>query len=278
MIGSAVWVWRQAGRWRWLECQLLAEWPHAFGSRQGHPHLPSQLAARLQLPPERATWGHQVHGCNWIWADEGTETLKQKRPGQGISTRSQADAVIARRQGDSAWVCTADCVPILLASRGWVAAVHAGWRGTAGGILSKVLREFLRAGIPAAAIRVAIGPSISGSVYQVSEEVAEQVLKSLPLGLDTRAALLPDPLPGKVRLDLRWVNCAQAQAQGIPSEQIAVSPHCTLSQPQDFFSYRRDGSLKDEQGRHCVQWSGIGLRLSACSSRLCPEEREQQWL
>lgn len=265
MSGSALWVWQQAGRWRWLECQLLAEWPHAFGSRQGHPHPPSQLAARLQLPPERAAWGHQVHGCNWVWADGITETLGQKgerdcSAGQGIPTRSQADAVIARRQGDSAWVCTADCVPILVASQEWVAAIHAGWRGTAAGILPKVLQEFLRAGIPAAGIRVAIGPSISGSVYQVSEAVAELVLQSLPPGLDARAALLPDPLPGKVRLDLRWVNGAQAQAQGIPPEHIAVSPHCTLSQPQDFFSYRRDGSLKDEQGRHCVQWSGIGLR------------------
>jgi YfiH family protein len=171
MSGSALWVWQQAERWRWLECQLLAEWPHAFGSRQGHPHPPSQLAARLQLPPEQAAWGHQVHGCNWVWADGITETFGHKREqdcsaGQGIPTRSQADAVIARRQGDSAWVCTADCVPILVASREWVAAIHAGWRGTAAGILSKVLQEFLRAGIPAAGIRVAIGPSISGSVYQ----------------------------------------------------------------------------------------------------------------
>jgi YfiH family protein len=263
-----MWVWQQAEGLRWLHCQLLAEWPHAFGCRQIHPHQPPQLAAQLQLPPDRAVWGHQVHGPDWIWADAFASAARSAcdfspsdHPSPEVTfTRPQVDAVIARRGSDSAWVCTADCVPILVASRDWVAAIHAGWRGTAANILPNVLQQFIQAGIPHREIRIAIGPAISGSVYQVSEEVAEQVLQTLPPEWDTAAALLPDPLPGKVRLDLRWVNLAQAQTQGILPEHIALSPHCTLSQPQDFFSYRRDGSLKDEQGRHCVQWSGIGLR------------------
>ncbi|MEN9226047.1 MAG: peptidoglycan editing factor PgeF [Thermostichus sp. HHBFW_bins_43] len=263
-----MWVWQQAEGLRWLHCQLLAEWPHAFGCRQMHPHRPPRLAAQLQLPPNRAVWGHQVHGSDWMWADEigdppgrGEHNDPPDPPDSEVTfSRPQVDAVIARQGSDSAWVCTADCVPILVASREWVAAIHAGWRGTAARILPNVLQQFAQAGIPYSEMRLAIGPAISGAVYQVSEVVAEQVLQTLPPDWDTDAALLPDPLPGKVRLDLRWVNQAQAQTQGIPPEQIALSPHCTLSQPQDFFSYRRDGSLKDELGRHCVQWSGIGLR------------------
>ncbi|MEN9202450.1 MAG: peptidoglycan editing factor PgeF [Thermostichus sp. DG_1_6_bins_120] len=262
MNSPSLWVWQQVEDWRWLHCRLLSEWPHAFGCRQLHPRQPPQLAAHLQLPPQRAAWGQQVHGPDWMWADEAIDALypllHQASP-EVTGSRPQADAVIARRGSDSAWVCTADCVPILLASREWVAAIHAGWRGTAAKILPNVLQQFLQVGIPASEIRVAMGPAISGAAYQVGAAVAEQVLQTLPPEWDTGTVLLPDPLPGKVRLDLRRVNQAQAQACGILAEHIALSPHCTLSQPQDFFSYRRDGSLRDEQGRYCVQWSGIGL-------------------
>ncbi|MGQ9836843.1 MAG: peptidoglycan editing factor PgeF [Cyanobacteriota bacterium] len=273
MHSSKMWVWQQAGGFRWLECQLLADWPHAFGCRAVHPHKPPQLAAQLKLSPQRAVWGHQVHGSNWIWADEvesnpTTHELRESTVPESLSAsqeiaffRPRVDAVIARQGSDSAWVCTADCVPILVASREWVAAIHAGWRGTAARILPNVLQQFAQAGVPAKQIRIALGPAISGAVYQVSEAVAEQVLQTLPSSSLPHAALLEDPHPGKVRLDLRQVNQAQAQLHGIPPEQIALSPHCTLSQPEDFFSYRRDGSLKDKQGRHCVQWSGIGLRV-----------------
>ncbi|MFS8900097.1 peptidoglycan editing factor PgeF [Synechococcus sp. H60.3] len=266
MSGSGGWVWQEAGEWRWLQCQLLAGWPHAFGCRQASPYQPAELADRLQLPPERAAWGRQVHGCRWIWADEvlfPQAGASGSHLGEGSFARPEADAVIARRQLDSAWVCTADCVPILIASPTWVAAVHAGWRGTAAGILPKVLQVFLKAGIPADQICIALGPAISGPAYQVSQEVAEQVLQALPSGVDRRPALWPDPLPGKVRLDLRWIHRAQAQAQGIPSKQIAISPHCTFAQPQDFFSYRREGSRKEEVGCYGVQWSGIGLPSAA---------------
>ncbi|MCJ2542623.1 peptidoglycan editing factor PgeF [Thermostichus vulcanus] len=269
MHSSKMWVWQQTEGFRWLQCQLLADWPHAFGCRDIHPHKPPQLAAQLKLPPQRAVWGHQVHGPDWIWADEvelaatthhSTLPEPSSEDREVVVTRPQVDAIIARQGSDSAWVCTADCVPILVASREWVAAIHAGWRGTAARILPNVLQQFTQAGIPAEQIRIAIGPAISGAVYQVSEAVAEQVLQTLPPSPVARSALLEDPHPGKVRLDLRQVNQAQAQLYGIPPQHIALSPHCTLSQPQDFFSYRRDGSLKDEQGRHCVQWSGIGLR------------------
>ncbi len=253
------WVWQQTEGWRWLQCQLLADWPHAFGGRSAFSYQPAELAKRLQLNPERAAWGHQVHGCHWRWADALAVAGEAEEDGQ----RPETDAVIACRPGDSAWVCTADCVPILVASPQWVAAVHAGWRGTAAGILTKVLQVFLQGGIPASQIRIALGPAISGPAYQVSQEVADQVLRSLPSGVDPQLALWPDPAAGKVRLDLRWINFAQAQAQGIPPEHIAISPHCTFSQPQDFFSYRREGALRDDQGRRCVQWSGIGLPKAA---------------
>jgi polyphenol oxidase len=62
--------------------------------------------------------------------------------------------------------------------------------------------------------------------------------------------LLPDPQPGRVRLDVRQVNALQLQQLGLSASQISIAPHCTFQEPEQFFSYRRE-KLKR------VQWSGI---------------------
>jgi copper oxidase (laccase) domain-containing protein len=62
--------------------------------------------------------------------------------------------------------------------------------------------------------------------------------------------ILPDPHPGRVRLDVRRVNAIQLQQLGISPDRIAIAPHCTYQEPDRFFSYRRDKLKK-------VQWSGI---------------------
>jgi hypothetical protein len=62
--------------------------------------------------------------------------------------------------------------------------------------------------------------------------------------------MLPDPEPGKARLDVRLVNRWQFTRLGLDPEKIAIAPHCTFQEPQRFFSYRRTGE-------RLVQWSGI---------------------
>jgi hypothetical protein len=64
---------------------------------------------------------------------------------------------------------------------------------------------------------------------------------------------LPDPEPGKLRLDVGRVNHWQLMGLGLAPEQIAIAPHCTFQEPQRFFSYRRTGEK-------LVQWSGIVSR------------------
>ncbi|NJK72475.1 MAG: laccase domain-containing protein [Synechococcaceae cyanobacterium SM2_3_60] len=86
--------------------------------------------------------------------------------------------------------------------------------------------------------------------YPVGDDVARQVLGNL----DIPAALAPDPDPGKVRLDVRQVIRAQCLNLGIPAHQISIAPHCTYSDHEHFFSYRRQ-----QQRPLSVQWSGIGL-------------------
>ncbi|MDX2273675.1 MAG: peptidoglycan editing factor PgeF [Cyanobacteriota bacterium] len=244
---AGTWQWQQQG----LTCSLLADWPHWFGSKLSYPALPAQLVSHWRQDPASAIWVHQVHGNHYLASDQVIAMAEQP----------QADALVAHPSSShSVWVSTADCVPILLASpTGLVAAVHAGWRGTAAQILGQVIQAFVEQGSPLHSLRAALGPAISGEVYQVSQEVADQVLQTIPSTLHSHV-LYPDPNPGKVCLDVRQVNRLQLIASGIPAEQISLAPYCTLRHSDYFFSYRRQGSLRSgPNSLPTVQWSGIGF-------------------
>ncbi|NEQ99271.1 MAG: peptidoglycan editing factor PgeF, partial [Cyanothece sp. SIO2G6] len=170
------------------------------------------------------------------------------------------------------WVASADCTPALMADvkTGQVAAVHAGWRGTALQILPVAIRKFQSHGSQLSDLRVALGPAIAGEVYQVTTNVAAQVGQTVLPNITPKAKLmeaevthilqqvqstpqtpiLDDEMVGRVRLDVRRVNQLQLEQMGIGAEQVAIAPHCTFQNPDQFFSYRRTREKK-------VQWSGI---------------------
>ena len=116
-----------------------------------------------------------------------------------------------------------------------VCAIHAGWRGTAKKIVAKAISRLVELGSSQADLRIAIGPAIAGSVYQVDDYVAVEVgntiveesqsdadlldtLKQMP-----NPPILDDELPGKVRLDVPRVNYIQLTQLNISPEQIANS-------------------------------------------------------
>lgn len=254
------WRCHQTETARWFTCDLLADWPHAFGTRSGgHAELggtapvrPPDLALALNLSGQ-AHWAAQVHGNRWVEADP-------EQTGSPVAERVEADAILTDRAGDSVWVCTADCVPIIVAveqgSQAGVAAIHAGWRGTAARILPQVLDHWLSEGIWPDSMRVVLGPAISGAAYQVGADVAHKVLSTLmPEQRQDPELIGPDLEPGRVRLDLRRANVLQALGLGIPLAQISVCPLCTFGDPDLFFSYRRD----QDRRKSDVQWSGIGI-------------------
>jgi hypothetical protein len=150
-------------------------------------------------------------------------------------------------------------VPILIGdvATDTVAAVHAGWRGTAAGIVHEAIATFVDAGSQLENLRVALGPAISGEVYQVSKTVAEQVVATI----STPVGALPDPEPDRCRLDLRQVQVQQLLELGLDPAQVAIAPYCTLTDREHFFSYRRYClETPDPQPRAPqVQWSGIAL-------------------
>ncbi len=177
-----------------------------------------------------------------------------------------ADGIVTEQPGQSVWACSADCTPALIADikTGQVAAVHAGWRGTAQKILPAAVLKMQAQGSALADLRVALGPAIDGAVYQVERAVAAEVGATvLPaeqafsedeaiahlLSIDN-PPLLNDPDQGRVRLDVRRINQMQLVQMGLDVECIAIAPHCTYQEPDTFFSYRRTQEKK-------VQWAGI---------------------
>jgi YfiH family protein len=248
-----------AKQWQWrdgiLTCDLLTEWRHGFFTRSHAPQLPAELHHHL-VPSGIAYRAKQVHGNRLVAATEIAIGADSPLP--------EADGVwLTRDQNDhgkhSVWVCTADCVPILIGDRqsGSVASVHAGWRGTASGIVTKAIATLCDQGSQLKDLRVALGPAITGEVYQVSQDVAEQVTATI----NQSVGLLPDDHPERVKLDLRRVQLQQLQELGMSPENVAIAPYCTLQHEEIFFSYRRYflNNPNPHPRAPQVQWSGIAL-------------------
>ena len=157
-----------------------------------------------------------------------SEVLRAEAPG----CAGEGDALITNRSGVALSIRTADCFPILLADvrTRAVAAVHAGWRGTAAKIVQVTLRK-MRAefGTSPSGVLAAIGPGIGVCCYQVGEEVGRQ------FGLE-----------GAGPVDLLDANRRQLIEEGVPQQQIGVAEGCTYCEPQRYFSYRRE---REQAGR-----------------------------
>jgi polyphenol oxidase len=255
------WHWQTWNDSPYLTCSVLAPWQHGFFTQHWAPRLPEALTPALD-PGAIATRLRQVHG-NIVLTPEESAVQRTE------TEMAPADGLMSTAAGQAVWVCSADCTPVLIgdAVTGQVAAIHAGWRGTAQKIVPMAIARLQSQGSKLEDLRIAMGPAISGEMYQVSETVAVDVGMSIsPLNPDDRAGaiaalfqhpqspLLEDPEPGRVRLDVRRVNAIQLEQLGISAEQIAISPHCTFQDPANFFSYRR---IKEKK----AQWSGIVSRI-----------------
>lgn len=258
---SNTWHWQTQADHTYLTTTLLKHWQHGFFTRNSWPQSPETLSTHLDTAA-KVYRAKQVHGKQVLSPNDfpsgGLEDAVDSRP--------EADAVITLKPLQATWVCTADCTPLLIADEttGQVAAVHAGWRGTALRIVPETIQRMQAQGSRLANLRIAMGPAIAGEVYQVTTHVAAEVGRSLQLKtadiedeklLAQLQALedppiLPDPEPGRVRLDVRQINALQLTEMGFDPEQIAIAPHCTYQEPERFFSYRRTREKK-------VQWSGI---------------------
>ncbi|AHE99184.1 laccase [Thioalkalivibrio paradoxus ARh 1] len=179
------------------------------------------LAAALELPVPPA-WPRQVHGA--AVADAG----------ELRDSETDADAVVARRPGQVCGVQTADCLPVLLASRdgGTVAAAHAGWRGLAAGVLEATLQAMARS---PGDVTAWLGPAIGPENFEVGPEVRAAFLAGDPAA---EAAFRPGT-GDRWFADLYRLARRRLRHAGI--REIHGGGRCTFAESDTFFSYRRDG-------------------------------------
>jgi polyphenol oxidase len=260
-IRMNTWHWQTWQTLPYLTCTLLEDFPHGFFTR--HWARPPAELVQVLAHTAQAYRVKQVHGNRVLSPSE----LKDPMAAGTADFLLEADGLVTEQENQAVWACSADCTPVLIAdgARGTVAAVHAGWRGTATRIVPAAIDRLVAQGSQLADLRIAMGPAIAGEVYQVSTMVGAQVVASLLPTEDWEtnseatleaaqqlpdSPILKDANPGRVRLDVRRVNALQLEQLGIGSEQVTIAPYCTYQTPDHFFSYRRD-RLKQ------VQWSGI---------------------
>jgi YfiH family protein len=174
----------------------------------------------------------------------GIRTVKQIHSSivlDAADNENEGDALISDRAGVSVGVRTADCVPILLVDPAIpvVAAIHAGWRGSAQNIAAAAIHMLAaRWKTRAENLRAAIGPSIGVCCYEVGPEVSDLLERWIPATKDRH-------------LDLPTVNERQLRAAGVAD--IWKSGECTFCGADRFFSFRRER----EQAGRMVSFIGL---------------------
>lgn len=230
--------WRSTPAGRALVCTVLDPLaPHVFTSRDAPLRSGTNepdygaIGACVGLTAPHVLRVRQVHG---------RAVLVASADATGKATVGDADALITTHDGRAASVRVADCVPILLADRHGrvVAAVHAGWRGTAAGVASATIDAIAGLGVPASDLIAAIGPAIGPCCYQVDPRVRDEFAASQPASADWFTLDGPD----RWRLDLWRANRAQLEAAGVPTAAIRSANACTAHQASDWYSFRREGA------------------------------------
>ena len=174
------------------------------------------LPSRLDPPPRQVGWLRQIHSGLALDA----------RPGSA----GDGDALVTGRPGLALAIATADCVPVLLAGRDRVAAVHAGWRGLVAGVIHTAVS---RLGLVPSEVRAWVGPSIGRCCYEVGDDVA---LRLTDAG---GGAVARSGSGARPHVDLQRIADHQLRTAGV--ERVETIRLCTRCHPDRLWSYRRDG-------------------------------------
>lgn len=188
----------------------------SYGFTDGAPtsEVNDRWFALLRATGGRLASAHQVHGTRVV----------THQPGWDGWLRTDAADGHAVAHHDTALVVTiADCVPVFIGHpRGASALLHAGWRGTAGGILDAGIHALKALGCAPRDLVVHLGPAICGTCYEVGPDVYSTLMR--------RSIDRPAPV------DLRALLADQARIAGV--KQVDVSPWCTRCHNDRFFSHR----------------------------------------
>ena len=247
-----------------LRSELLAPLPHGFSTRPGgvspapwdslnlgpsRGDAPENVrenyrrfCAVLGTDPEKAVLSQQTHTTNLRRVTAADAGMGLTRP----RDYRDVDALMTDVPGLALTVFSADCGVILLHDpvHAAIAAVHAGWRGCAGGILAKTVRAMTEnCGTDPADLLAAIGPCIGQCCFETDGDVPQAMTDAL--GADAQPYL--ERRGAKWHVDLAGLNRQWLLRAGVRPEQIDVSGLCTFCRPDLFWSYRRVGGQRGAQ-------------------------------
>ena len=189
----------------------------------------ARAAHALDLEPDKLQNVHQVHSADVVTLTSVT------------ADAPKADALVTATAGAGLAILTADCQPVLLADTqaGVIGAAHAGWRGARDGILHATVAAMEDLGAKADNIHAVIGPSISQKAYEVGPEFFEEFLDEDP----ENARYFAGGAGDRLHFDLPAYGLARLRDAGVGHAEW--TRHCTYSDPDRFFSYRRSVHEKE---------------------------------
>jgi len=243
-------------RLSYLVCQPLeqAGFPNAFSTRLGG--VSRFAAGSLSLGYSRADSPENVdeNRRRFLTAigAQGTRILTMRQThsadrylidsaGQPEPGEPRSDALLSQNYGLLLGVQTADCLPILIgdARTGAMAAIHAGWRGTASRITERTVADLMRyCGVNPRDAIAALGPAACGRCYEVGTDVIDRFKQEFGYW---KNLLQPIGATGKAHLDIAAANIQQLSFCGFTEDRILSAPYCTMHQNDLFFSYRLEG-------------------------------------
>lgn len=198
------------------------------GDNETHVRANRQALKQVEHLPSEPKWMNQIHSNISVLAETVT-------PEQNVT----ADASHTQKANTVCAVLTADCLPILVTNQNGseVAAIHAGWRGLADGIVENTLTALYSS---PETLLVWIGPSISQPHYEVGEDFyaafTEQHTRE-----ECHQAFQETPKDKKWLADVPLLAQQRLIRLGVSPQNIYLSNECTYAHPERYFSYRRDG-------------------------------------
>lgn len=188
-----------------------------------------RVASAMGVAADHLVGVHQIHSADVLTITEASVE------------RPKADAMVTQTKGIALSVLSADCQPVLFCdpSAGVIGAAHAGWRGALDGVLDATVDAMVAIGATRENITAAIGPCISQRAYEVGPEFAEEFIDLDP----ENARFFVNGTSDRMQFDLPAFGLHRLRQSGIAHAEW--TRHCTYSDPDQFFSYRRSVHKKE---------------------------------
>ena len=185
--------------------------------------------------PESVVGAKQIHSTKVLYASAPPEE------------KPEADGFYTDKEGLTLCVKIADCMPILLyePEARVIAAVHAGWRGSAANIAAVGVEKLCALGARRENVRAAAGPCIGSCCFEVKDDFVAEFTALLGKKTAGEHLIYRD---GRIFADLKGLNRALLLRAGLREEHLDISPLCTCCEPSRFFSHRATGGVRGTMG------------------------------